>query len=311
MGYNTSSVSQYIDANSTELMASLVAGGNAFVDANVKINEGIKAGTITRKKFITNTVYYAIDGCSTPASGATNFIERDCATTQFVLFDGTCSSDIDDKLAKFLKAGADDGDFELSPEVVDHILAIVNRDVAKAAWQGGTASSNVIEQNMDGWLKRLVNTSYSASTFGSTAATFTSANAVAGVDALMATVPDALQDKGLILSLPASRFNALKVGLRNANYFNFGAQGETDRFVLPGYDNVTVKREDGLSGVLYGVLTVADAGDLLWNVDLKSDSDKIEVWYDKTDDKLYHRVKFSVGTEIAFPSQVGIMTISA
>lgn len=310
MGYNTSSISQYVDQSSKELLAAIVAGSNTFNASSVRVVPGIKAGSAKQMKLFSNTVNYVTSSCPSTVSGATTFVERLLSTDLITVFDGTCSDDIDDKLSIYLPAGASgQGDFDLPTEIVDDILAIVSRDNAKAAWQGGTIATNMLFNTVEGWLYKLKNTAYSAETFGTTAGTFTSANAVAGADALVATIPAALASENFLMHMPAAYFNALKVGLRNANYYNFGAQDDATSFVLPGYSNITVVRDDGMAGATDIVLALADGGDLIWSVDQMSDQEKVEVWYDKTDDKLYHRVKFAVGTEIAYPSQIGILSI--
>lgn len=306
MAFNVTSLSQYVNQEKKTLLAKTVAGANDFATGAVQIISGIKGGSAEQMKFFSQSPTYQTAGCA-DISGTTTFTEKNVSTKLFIVHDAVCTDDLTAKLAKYVAPGAG-SDVEIPNEVVDDLLKQIQRDVAVAAWMGGVATGNLLYTGVDGWVKRLT-TTYSGSTFKptSTYTTFTSSNAIAAIDDLMANVPAAIANQNLILHMPVAAFNALKVALRNANYYNFGPQDSPTEFVLPGYSNVTVRRSDGLAGYEYIVLTLAEGGDLVYTVDLASDVETIEVWYDQTEDKVHWRVKFAMGTEVAFPEQVGVL----
>lgn len=307
MGFSVSSLSQYVNQEQKTLLAAMVAGANSLNTGSVQVLEGIKAGSALQMKFFAQTPTYQTASCP-DVSGTTTFTEKNVTTKLFTVYDGVCTDDLTAKLTKYIPLGAS-SDIEIPNEIVDDLLKQISRDVEKTAWMGGIATGNLLFTGVNGWVYKLVNT-YSSSTFttDSVYTAFTSSNAIAIMDDIMSNVPAAIANLNLRVSLPVSAYNALKVALRNANYYNFEAAGSPDSFILPGYDNVEVMRTNGLAGYEYGVVTVADAGDLVLTADLRSDIETIEVWFDKTDDKMYWRVKFALGTEVAFPEQVGLIS---
>ena len=312
MGFNISGIAQYVNQEKKTLLAKLVAGANTLNLPTVNTIEGIKAGSAESVKLVTASPTYLIGSCATASGTSATFVERNVSNTLITVYDGVCTDDMTAKLSKWIGAGAK-ADMEVPTEFIDALIASISSDVAKAMWQGslGTLASNMLNDNVTGWLKRLVSTSYSASTFSTDATytAFTSANAIAAMDDFLSNMPAEVADRTVAVHMPPTAFNALTVALRNANYFNFGAQNAPESYSYPAFANVTIVKDNGLSGAEYIVAAVADLDqpDLLAVYDLKSDIEDIEIWYDQTLDKVLWRIKFAVGTEIGFPSQIGVL----
>jgi len=83
--------------------------------------------------------------------------------------------------------------------------------------------------------------------------------------------------------------------------------GNIDTYKLLGYDNILVRRDDGLASSKVALLSVADKGNLILNVDAEGDTGEVSVWYDKTKDKTMYRIKFALGTQIKFETEVGVL----
>lgn len=306
MSFNVSALNAYVDQSSKELGAAIVAGANTFDNGFVTIKEGIKGGSSLEMKFFANTLEWQSGACPATASGSTVFTVKNLATTLFNAYDEWCPDDLSGKFPVLLKAGASN-EMDAPEAIVNDIVEQAKRDVALAAWQGQYASVGDIAAGISGWLKKLTATSYSASTFGvdGTYTTFSSGTAINIVDDLIANAPTAIYGKQMELHMSASFYNILKIALRDSQAiaFNF-SDGSTDSFVMPGYDNVIVKRDDGLAGSKAVVLT--NAGNLVLGTDLVTDQDNLRFGKDERLNKEWYRLAIAVGTEIAFPSQVGI-----
>lgn len=309
MSFVTSGLNAYVDQNKRELLAAMVAGANTFDNDFVQIREGIKGGSSQEMKFFSNTLEWQTGGC-VAVSGNTTFTVKNLSTTLFTAFDAWCADDLSGKWPVVLRAGASNNlDPAVAQTILDDISAQAARDIAIAAWQGlyNTNGTGDIAGAVSGWLKKLVNTSYSASTFkpAGTYVSFSSGTAIAIVDDLMGQIPAAIANKPLELHMSQNYFNTLKAALMtNGNYgFNF-SNSAPDEFVHPVYGNLRVKRDDGLAGSKAIVVTIP--GNLVLGTDLKSDTDNIEFGHDGLTDKDYYRAKVAVGTEIAFPEHVGI-----
>ena len=314
MPANVSALSTYVDMNRKELLAKSIAGANSFQTSFVEIISGIKPGTSVLRKFIANTPSYNWDaGCGEPSGSTTVFTEKSLSTTLVMVGDQWCAADLTAKLANYMPAGSDLEGFEIPNEVIDDIVAQIARDNALAFYQAGrsTAPSNGVSNNMTGVLKRLINTSLSGSTFKptSTYTAITATNAIAAVDDFVANIPAAIQGLQLEMRVPTDFFNALKTAYRNtygAGSMEF-VPGVIDNYKLLGYDNILVRRDDGLASSKVALLSVADKGNLILNVDAEGDSGEVAVWYDKTKDKTMYRIKFALGTQIKFETEVGVL----
>ena len=308
MSFNTTALNSYVDQNRKELLAALVAGSNTFDNDFVLIREGIKGGSAQEMKFFSNTIEWQTGNCPSTASGSTTFTVKNLSTTLFNAYDEWCPDDLSGKFPVLLKAGASN-QLDAGEAIVNNIVEQAKRDVAIAAWQGlyNTSGTGDMAGVVSGWLRKLINTSYSSSTFtvDGTYTSFSSGTAIAIVDDLMANVPTAIYGKQLELHLSPAFYNTLKIALRDSSAiaFNF-ADGSTDEFTMPGYDNLRVKRDDGLAGSKAVVVTFA--GNLVLGTDLVSDQDNIRFGHDDRVNKDWYRMAVAIGTEIAFPEHVGV-----
>lgn len=317
MSVSTSSLSTYCDQNRKELLAKAVAGGNSFATTFTEIVPGIKYGAQVQRKFFSVTPGYQVNSTCPAISGTTTFTEKLLSTSLVVVSDAWCSDDLAAKLAPYLPKGANTSDaFEIPTEIIDDIVAQMARDTAICAWQGMRSSApvNSMTNNIRGWLSRLINngaSSYSGSTFkpSSTYTAFTSTNAIAAMDDLMANVATSIATLPLEARMPLDAFNALKVAYRTtygAGSLEFVPE-DPNAFRLLGYDNVICRRDDGLTGAKVIVMSVANGGNFIYNVDLEGDGAEIKVGYDGLTDKTWYRLKAAIGTEVKFAEEVGIL----
>lgn len=315
MSVITTAVSTYCDQNRKELLAKSVAGASTFSTPFVEVISGIKPGSNLQRKFFSTVPQYNWDAvCGEPSGTTTTFTEKLLTTNRVMAGDMWCADQLSDKLAQYLPAGTNSNEaFDIPTEVIDDLLAQVQKDNAIGFWQAGRASApaNNINTNMTGILKRLINTSLSGSTFKpvSTYTAITASNAIAAVDDWMTAVPAAIQGEQLEMRVPYDFFNSLKAAYRNT----YGAgslevvPGAIDSFRLFGYDNVTVTKDNGLSGAKVAVMSIATAGNLCLTVDLAGDSAEVAVGYDFKSDKTIFRLKYAIGTQIKFEDEIGVL----
>jgi hypothetical protein len=317
MSVSTSSLSTYCDQSKKELLAKAVAGANTFADtAFVNIVPGIPYGSQIQQKFFSVIPGYQVNSTCPAISGSTTFTEKLLSTSLVVVSDAWCSDDLRAKLTPYMPAGANNAEaFEVPNEVIDDITAQMARDAAVTAWQGMRgAPTNSMNGQIKGWLYRLINngaSSYSGSTFKTTSTytSLTSSNFIAAMDDFMANVPAAIQGMDLVIACPYDAYNAGKVAYRNT----YGAgslevvPGDVEMYKLLGYDNVTVKRDDGLNGAKVCVMSTAKGGNFIYNVDIAGDATEVKVGYDGLTDKTWYRLKAAIGTEIKFAEEVGVL----
>lgn len=317
MSVSTSALSTYVDQSRKELLAKAVAGANTFSTNFVETIQGIKAGTQLQRKFFSVVPGYRVNENCPTISGTTTFTQKLLSSELIVVHDAWCADDLAQKLAPYLPAGANNNEsFEIPNEIIDDIVAQMARDLAVTAWQGKriTPTTNALNANIEGWLFRLINNgsdSYSGSTFkpSSTYTSLTSSNFIAAMDDFASAIPAPLQTLPLEIRAPFDAFNAGKIAYRNA----YGAGSleflpeDVNGYKLLGYDNIVVRRDDGLNGAKVCVMSVANGGNFIWNVDASSDQTEIKVGYDGLTDKTWYRIKAAVGTECKFETEIGIL----
>jgi len=307
MAFNVSSLNQYVNQNSKELMAAAVAGSNSFENNHIRIVEGIKAGSAQEIKIFANTLEWQAGGCDLTPSGDTAFSVRSLGTTGFKSYTTYCGQDLASRFPVLLKPGADN-QLDIDEAIANNIVEQAANSVSLAIWQGQYNSVGDIGAGVSGFLKKLITTSYSGSTFkpAGTYTSFSSGTAIAIVDDLLTNMPDAMLTMPLVLSMPAKFYNCLKLALRDSQSiaFAYGAEGSADSFVYPGFDNVVCRRDTGLTGAKVIVLT--NAQNLIVGTDLMSDADNLKFGHNEEKGYDYHNISLALGTEIGFPSQVGI-----
>ncbi len=310
MSISVSSLNQFVDQSSTDFIIAFLAKGLGQLPAGfIDVRTGIKGGSIQNVPLFTNTVNYQAGGCSLTASGTTAFAARALGTTLFEAKDTWCHADLSAKFPVLLSAGAN-GDIkpEAAGKILDDITSQVARDVAKAAWQGGYSTSVNSLYAVQGWLYKLIKTTYSASTFGTTSAftAYNSSNAVVIIDEMVANIPDEISSMDLTLLMQPKDFNVLKVAYRNA--YGQGSlsdlPNDPNGFTMITYNNITARKHDGLTGS--NAMVLAPNGQFLFGTDLESDFTDPVFGNDGLTNLDYYRIPFSFGCEIAFPAQIGV-----
>jgi hypothetical protein len=316
MPVNHSGLSIFNDQTRKEFWTKLIAGSVTFDSSNVETITGIKAGTKVTRRFIDHTPYYQTgSNASCPGlSGSTVFAERELTTTAVAIEDGWCRDELVSKLPFQFGPGAN-GDFNVPDEFLDLLAATINNDLNVAFWQGGRINTNNLNTNVTGWLKRLINDTFSGDTWkpSGTYTSVTTSNAIAMIDDLLLNIPTALQTKDFIIDADYDLFKSIQVAYRNA----YGAGSieflpdMPNSFKASGYGNITFRLNAGLAGSKKAVATPVERGDLLATVDVSNDPNNIDVWYSKDDDKFRYRVKFAAGTHIKFATEIGVLSYGA
>lgn len=310
-GFDVSALTAYVDENLKELMTTMVAGASDFETGHFRIETGIKAGSSRRLHFFEPTLEWQQGNCVSTPSGGTAFTEKTLTVEGFSHFDQMCYDDFYSKwYSQFLRNGAlagSEGDSSLEGAMIEKMASIAANQVAVAAWQGGwsgAGTTNDISNQVDGILKKLNAAPYVTQVVKLTSVgAFTSSNAIAIIDGMVATATTALAGVQQTISMGYAPYNALKVALRNAQAiaFNFNIEDQKE-FRMPGYDNIIIRRSDGLLNA--NAIVMTHDGNFIMGTDLVDDKRNFKFGYNDEYDRVWNRCKLSLGFEIAFPSQV-------
>lgn len=173
-------------------------------------------------------------------------------------------------------------------------LAKIATELDKIYFQGDTVSGTGNLALCDGVIVKLSGDSTTV-----TGLTFSVANVIADVQAMVAAIPANLQDEELSLFVDPKIFGNLQLALFNGKYFDPNTFGASQVYRLPFKPNVTVVSTIGLSGSMDAILGPAEH--LHWGTDLAPADKSIRSGYDIKTDKIILRMKTRIGAQVTFP----------
>ena len=290
--FDISGMVDYVSANETELMTKVVIGSN--MTEFVSIFPEIK-----NSEYVPTFESGSIDSILSTGHCSTDFgdivlDEAELKVCSYNIQKGYCS----EKLATTIMG------LRLQPgsynEETGAEEAFLNDLIAKAAvaterkiWQGETPADCVAGLNaqLDAASATTVNVTYTA---------MTPTNALTVVDSYVTALPDALQFSPTVLFLNRSDYQALLLALRDANFFHYSVEGQTESpgsVMIPATNTVAVSSEIGASRAL---LTYGK--NIAYGTDLLEDSNNADMWFSKDQRQLRMSLQFRAGAKIFFPS---------
>jgi len=254
-------------------------------------------------------------GCSPTASGDVVFTNRDITVGQITYFSGFCMKDLIPKYTQILlRAGnAETEDMAFEAEVADSIIKTIMEHNEVADWQGDTASGNVYINRYDGLIK-IIDAATTAVDGNTTSATAITSGASGNVDTLVNAMANARPAKvksalNQVLFVGQDTFDKYVDTLNAKNLFNVDATSWANYSVsIPG-KNITLVGVVGLDGTDRMFLGTQE--NFFLGFDLQNDEEEFDMWYEKKDDKVYYRVKFKRGLQVAYPNEIVEFTLAS
>ena len=311
MSFDVSSLTNYVNEQSTDLISRLyfekTSSDYFTLQSGVKKTDALHLLAVTA---------FPQDGsgCSATASGDVNFTDRDLTVGQITYFSGFCMKDLIPKYTQILlRAGnAETEDMAFEAEVADSIIKTIMEHNEIADWQGNTASGNVYINKYDGLIKT-IDAATTAVDGNTSAATSITSGASGNVDTIVNNICNARPAKvksaaNQVLFVGQDTFDKFVDTLNAKNLFNVDATSWANYSVsIPG-KNVTLVGVVGLDGTDRMFLGTQD--NFFLGFDLQNDEEEFDMWYEKKDDKVYYRVKFKRGLQVAYPNEIVEFTLA-
>jgi hypothetical protein len=312
MAFNVSSLTNYVNEQSTDLISRLyfekTSSDYFTLQSGVKKTDALHLLAVTA---------FPQDGsgCSPTASGSVVFTNRDITVGQITYFDGFCMKDLIPKYTQILlRAGnAETEEMAFEAEVANSIIKTIMEHNETADWQGDTASGNVFINRYDGLIK-IIGAAGTAIAGNTSAATSITSGASGNVDTIINNICNARPAKvksalNQVLFVGQDTFDKFVDTLNAKNLFNVDATSWANYSVsIPG-KNVTLVGVVGLDGTNRMFLGTSD--NFFLGFDLQNDEEEFDMWYEKLEDKVYYRVKFKRGLQVAYPNEIVQFTLSA
>ena len=310
MSFDVSTLTDYVNEQSTDLISRLyfekTSSDYFTLQAGVKKTDALHLLSVTA---------FPQDGsgCSPTASGDVDFTDRDITVGQITYFSGFCMKDLIPKYTQILlRAGnAETEDMTFEAEVADNIIKTIMEHNEVADWQGDTTSANVYINRYDGLIK-IIDAATTAIDGNTTAATTITAGASGNVDTLITNVVNARPAKvksapNQVLFVGQDTFDKYVDTLNAKNLFHVDATDWANYTLrIPG-KNVTLVGVVGLDGTNRMFLGTQE--NFFLGFDLQNDEEEFDMWYEKKDDKVYYRVKFKRGLQVAYPNEIVEFTL--
>jgi len=311
MSFNVASLTNYVNEQSTDLISRLyfekTSSDYFTLQSGVKKTDALHLLAVTA---------FPQDGsgCSPTASGDVVFSNRDITVGQITYFSGFCMKDLIPKYTQILlRAGnAETEEMAFEAEVADSIIKTIMEHNEVADWQGDTASGNVYINRYDGLIK-IIDAATTAVDGNTTAATAITSGASGNVDSLVNAMANARPAKvksalNQVLFVGQDTFDKYVDTLNAKNLFNVDATSWANYSVsIPG-KNITLVGVVGLDGTDRMFLGTQE--NFFLGFDLQNDEEEFDMWYEKKDDKVYYRVKFKRGLQVAYPNEIVEFTLA-
>jgi hypothetical protein len=299
--YDVSALPAYVDQERDQLLVKQVTEAPSL--SYLSIQTGVK-GTEALKLMDTSISYQA-GTCKMTPSGDVVFTNRNITVNPIGYMKEFCNEDLVGKWTQNIlrpgMAGQNDA-IPFDEAFTNLILARNAFEVEKLIWQGDTTLSTGNLSYADGFIKN-VTVAGGAVDLGSAA--ITNSTAFDTFRAMFAAMPVEITDaEDFTFFVGREEFLALMNHMIDLNLFHFNPAelGSLKELSFPTIGRVV--NVSGLNGT--GQIFAGKASEFIVGTDLESDFDTFNVWYDETDDVVYARGKFRLGTQVPFPGQIGI-----
>lgn len=299
--FNLAGLSTYTDQIGGLLLSeSIVQAKTAqigYVQAGVKGTQAIN--------LLSSTLNVQDGSCGWNSSGSTTFTQRDITVCSYKVNESLCPADLNDYWASaFLNAGSYNETVPFEEQIAKLKQEQIAKFVEDKLWQALPASSGGTDCFVG--FKGLFSTGQTVAeqiNFVVSPTTPAVGDMLTCVDEVIIALPDAIQEKdNLVVMMSMANYRKYVIDLRTANYYNFGAETRSagvDFVVMHPGTNIEVIGVPGLNGS--NAIVVGMKSELIIGTDLMSDSERLDIFYDRNDDEVRVRSNFKIGAQIPFP----------
>lgn len=306
MGFTVSSLTDYVNEQSTDLLTALHFNGEtaglAFPHPGIKSSEAIQ--------LLANTPVPQ-DGsvCSFNASGNTAFTQAILAVSSVKWQDTLCLRTLEAKWTQLLlRKGQDYTEADIPKMVISDIVELINEQLETADWQGDTTSGSSYLNRYDG-LRKIIKAA--AGTQVATASTWNATNARAIIKNIISKIPAALKGNPKVKILMGyDAAETYRQALMDANLYhvatgskdqhNLYAEGSVHEILpLHGLDGLT-----GSTGDNPFIFALIPDRHLHFGFDLLNEEEKAEMGMDQYNENAWYTFRLKRGWQIVYSTEI-------
>lgn len=310
MGFTVSSLTNYVNEQSTDLLFALQFEGETASLANVQT--GIKSAEALQ---IVTSTPVPQDGtsCGFNASGNTAFTQRIITVKSVKYQDSYCPRDLETKWTQLLlKAGQHYDESDIPKKIMDDIFNQINAINETADWQGDTTAVSSYLNKYDG-LRKIIKAATVGGTATAVAGPVTTSNVrtiVQNILAKIATIPTLVGNSKVKIIAGYDFVELYRMKCFIDNLFHVPSQGDQKGISAEGSVHTLIPVH-GLDGLISStgdnpfVFALDPDRNLYLGVDMENEHEEARSWIDGSDgETVKYSVRFKRGWQIAFPSEI-------
>lgn len=306
MAYNVSQLANYTEEQNFPILKASILG--AKTASLFQLQTGIKSSSAINLMDVDVVLQNDSVGSDVAGGGDVKFSQRMLSVAPIAVREFFDPKVLNQKYVQSqMKAGSADDEIVFEKEIVDAVTDKVAAKMENALWKGDTTlTSNSDLKHFDGYLK-LINSATGVTS--TSAATFTTANAIASIDALYTAIPvEVLDADDMSVYMGRDYFRTYTTALKTANLFHYNADSTDGEITIPG-TQIKIIALNGLNG---SKAVVAGRKSNFWiGTDLDGEEDNASTVYIDAIEKVKMKIAFKYGAQIAFPQEVTVLKVTA
>ena len=303
MSYTVSSLTDYVDQSSKDLIVALQFESETASHAN--IITGVKSSRSLQ--LLANTVNFQ-DGdsdCAFNASGTTSFTQRDIVTKGIKVQETLCPRALQAKWTQLLlRTGQAYDEGDIPKEIIQDYIAQIRKKLEVLDWTGSTVGTFY-----DGLIK-IIKAASGTTTATAVAGPVTTSNVRTVVQNVVAAVPAVYKgnsDFKIFMGYDVAEMYRQK--MFTDNLYHFVASKDQKGIMAEGsvHEIIPVHGLDGFYGnagdnpFIFGL---DPKRNLYLGVDMENEEEKVDMWESKDDQNVKFSVRFRRGWQVAYPSEI-------
>ena len=317
MALDLSGLTAYIDEQSFPMQTKALIGGRTASMLTPQL--GVK-GKTKINLMDSDVVMQDGSGCAWNASGNIDLTQREIDAKQVKINMEFCPKDLNAYYWRTqMPSGTHQEALPFEEQFANYLVEKVQDEIEKVIW-GGNAATGVGNLGMfDGLLIPTGSFTDCNAVTGSFPTPLTTglsiSNILEAIERIYVETPSAAVAQGdFKIFLGTDKFRTLAAALMNGNGLssaggqlnNYTSDFDPLRLIFPG-TNVEIVGVGGLEtfNAAYG-MSMSNA---FLGIDLDADSTSLETWYSQDDRKYRVAMEFTMGTQFAYPDQVGKVAI--
>ena len=317
MALDLTGLTAYIDEQNFPMVTKALIGGRTASLLTPQL--GVKGKTKINLMDV-DVVMQDGSGCAWNASGNIDLTQREIDAKQVKINLEFCPKELNAYYWRTqMAAGTHQESLPFEEQFANYLVEKVQNEIEKVIWNGDFAGGSGNLAMFDGLI--IPSASFTDCNVGTGSfptpltGAITISNVLEAIERIYVETPSAAVAKGdFKIFLGTDKFRVLAAALMNGNGLtsaggqlnNYTSSFDPLRLIFPG-TNIEIVGVGGLeaSDDIVG-FSVANA---FLGMDLSEDSSKIESWYSQDDRKFRVAMEFTMGTQFAYPDQVGIVSV--